>query len=45
MLIVLGDHGMSDTGNHGGNHYKETDTVLFAYYSKGFHSTNNIFHN
>lgn len=32
MLIVLGDHGQTDTGNHGGESDEETNTVLFATY-------------
>jgi phosphatidylinositol glycan class O len=31
ILIVIGDHGMSESGNHGGNSPLETDTVLFFY--------------
>ncbi len=30
-LIVFGDHGMTDSGNHGGGSENEMRTVLFAY--------------
>lgn len=30
ILIVIGDHGMTEAGNHGGNSDEETNTVLFA---------------
>lgn len=29
-LIVFGDHGMTDDGNHGGNSNYETNSVLFS---------------
>ncbi len=35
LLMVLGDHGMTDSGNHGGSQPSETDTLLFAYYPPG----------
>jgi Type I phosphodiesterase / nucleotide pyrophosphatase len=31
LLIVFGDHGMTDQGNHGGNTVNEMNTILFAY--------------
>lgn len=31
ILIVLGDHGMTDSGDHGGDSTKETSTALFMY--------------
>ncbi|KAI5622632.1 GPI ethanolamine phosphate transferase 3, partial [Silurus asotus] len=31
LLVVMGDHGMTDTGDHGGESEKETDAALFLY--------------
>ncbi|KAJ8392768.1 hypothetical protein AAFF_G00072520 [Aldrovandia affinis] len=31
LLVVMGDHGMTDTGDHGGESLKETDAALFLY--------------
>uniref|UniRef100_A0A8D3AZK8 GPI ethanolamine phosphate transferase 3, catalytic subunit n=2 Tax=Scophthalmus maximus TaxID=52904 RepID=A0A8D3AZK8_SCOMX len=31
LLVVMGDHGMTDTGDHGGESHKETDAALFLY--------------
>lgn len=31
LLIVIGDHGMTQTGNHGGDSKEETETVIFFY--------------
>ncbi|KAK2888487.1 GPI ethanolamine phosphate transferase 3 [Channa argus] len=31
LLVVMGDHGMTDTGDHGGESQKETDASLFLY--------------
>jgi phosphatidylinositol glycan class O len=31
MLIVMGDHGMTDSGDHGGSSDDETEALLFAY--------------
>ncbi|XP_041100164.1 GPI ethanolamine phosphate transferase 3-like isoform X1 [Polyodon spathula] len=31
LLVVLGDHGMTDTGDHGGDSQKETDAALFLF--------------
>ena len=36
LIVITGDHGMTDVGNHGGNTPEETDTALV------FISTNNI---
>ena len=30
LLVVLGDHGMTAEGEHGGGLPEETDTVIFA---------------
>ena len=38
VLIVMGDHGMTEDGNHGGASKNETETTLFTYSKKGFHS-------
>lgn len=32
MLLLLGDHGMTQSGDHGGDTQQETDTFLFAQY-------------
>jgi phosphatidylinositol glycan class O len=34
VLFVVGDHGMTGDGNHGGQTAQETDTTLFVYSSK-----------
>uniref|UniRef100_A0A3Q1HAW9 GPI ethanolamine phosphate transferase 3, catalytic subunit n=1 Tax=Anabas testudineus TaxID=64144 RepID=A0A3Q1HAW9_ANATE len=31
LLVVMGDHGMTDTGDHGGESQKETDAAVFFY--------------
>ncbi|XP_061590397.1 GPI ethanolamine phosphate transferase 3 [Cololabis saira] len=31
LLVVMGDHGMTDSGDHGGESEKETDAALFLY--------------
>lgn len=31
LLVVMGDHGMTDTGDHGGESQKETDAAIFIY--------------
>ena len=31
VLIVTGDHGMRDDGNHGGATSSETESFVFAY--------------
>ncbi|XP_061149632.1 GPI ethanolamine phosphate transferase 3 [Syngnathus typhle] len=33
LLVVMGDHGMTDTGDHGGESQKETEAALFLYSS------------
>ena len=35
-LLVFGDHGMTDDGNHGGASQNELRSVLFAYSKRGF---------
>lgn len=30
ILLITGDHGMANDGNHGGNSTEETNTLLFA---------------
>ena len=35
-LLVFGDHGMTDDGNHGGESQLEMRTVLFAYQKTPF---------
>ena len=36
VLIVCGDHGMTDDGNHGGASKNELRSVLFSYHKSGF---------
>jgi hypothetical protein len=36
LLLVFGDHGMSDDGNHGGASREETDSGLFVYSKEPF---------
>jgi len=33
VLFVLGDHGMTSTGDHGGDSFDELDAALFVYSS------------
>jgi phosphatidylinositol glycan class O len=35
-LLVFGDHGMTDDGNHGGGTENELKSILFAYNKAGF---------
>ena len=34
ILFVMGDHGMTEDGNHGGATIEETKTILFAHSKK-----------
>jgi len=36
VLFIMGDHGMSNEGDHGGGSKEETETAIAAYYKKGF---------
>jgi phosphatidylinositol glycan class O len=36
VLMVFGDHGMTDDGNHGGASQQELRSVLFSYSKSGF---------
>jgi len=36
VLLVYGDHGMTNDGNHGGGTSEELKTVLFGYHKGGF---------
>jgi len=38
LVVVMGDHGMDDKGDHGGESSKETDAALFLYSKSGFGS-------
>ena len=39
LLLVFGDHGMTKTGDHGGDSWDETQAGLFIYSAtKSFHS-------
>jgi phosphatidylinositol glycan class O len=42
MLIVLGDHGMTEGGSHGGGSHEEIETGLFFRY-KGKSALNKLF--
>ncbi|XP_076801113.1 GPI ethanolamine phosphate transferase 3, catalytic subunit-like [Clavelina lepadiformis] len=35
LLIVMGDHGMTQTGDHGGETLEEVDSALFAFHPGG----------
>lgn len=39
VLMVVSDHGMTHSGNHGGSTPDEVDTVLFAYSKQEFHES------
>ena len=42
-MLVIGDHGMTETGDHGGDSKLELETVLFFYSKKKiFNSLENI---
>lgn len=41
VLLLYGDHGMTNDGNHGGGSQLEIKTVLFAYCKSGFHMLKN----
>ncbi len=44
LLLVFGDHGMTDIGDHGGDSKLEVETLLFLYSKKSFFkSVNKIF--
>ncbi|CAK1550668.1 unnamed protein product [Leptosia nina] len=36
ILYVIGDHGMTETGDHGGETRAERTAAIFAYYKNGF---------
>ncbi|KAA3672522.1 phosphatidylinositol glycan, class O, partial [Paragonimus westermani] len=36
LLLVLGDHGMTASGDHGGDSYAELDAALLLYSGRGF---------
>ena len=36
VLVLYGDHGMTNDGNHGGGSPNELRTMLFAYTKQGF---------
>ena len=40
LLVVVGDHGMTSTGDHGGSTADETDSALFAFLP--YHSTSSF---
>lgn len=48
MLLIIGDHGMSSDGNHGGDSIKEISTTIYAINKKykfkknTFKNNNNI---
>jgi phosphatidylinositol glycan class O len=34
LLVIIGDHGMTETGDHGGDSNLELETALFFYSKK-----------
>ena len=38
LLVVMSDHGMTDSGSHGGVSREEIESFIYAYSSKGFES-------
>ena len=34
LLVIIGDHGMTETGDHGGDSKLELETALFFYSKK-----------
>jgi len=36
VLFIMGDHGMTNEGDHGGSSHEETETGIAVYYKKGF---------
>ena len=36
VLILMGDHGMSEEGHHGGSTPEETTSVIFGYSKSAF---------
>jgi len=36
ILVVFGDHGMTEEGTHGGSSDREIRSALFSYSKKGF---------
>lgn len=40
VLFVMGDHGMTRTGDHGGDSHDELDAALFVYSKVPFVDTN-----
>jgi len=43
VLLVFGDHGMTEEGNHGGASEQELRSVLFAYSRGGFNHRNSSY--
>mmetsp|Transcript_22504 Transcript_22504/g.32863 ORF Transcript_22504/g.32863 Transcript_22504/m.32863 type:complete len:1089 (-) Transcript_22504:216-3482(-) len=43
LLVIMGDHGMTDDGEHGGNSQQETDSGLFLYSKTSFVSDSSTF--
>lgn len=42
VLFVLGDHGMTQTGDHGGDSADETNAALFVYSPSVLHDEQNV---
>ncbi|KAL4480477.1 hypothetical protein ABPG74_020993 [Tetrahymena malaccensis] len=42
VLLLMGDHGMSEAGHHGGSTYQETSVGIFAYSRQGFKKDSRI---
>lgn len=39
VLFVLGDHGMTETGDHGGDSENEVGSALFVYSNNKLHNS------
>lgn len=42
VLFVLGDHGMTQTGDHGGDSVDETSAALFVYSPTVLHNEESV---
>ena len=42
MLIIISDHGMTESGNHGGASKIEYESAMFAYTKGGFNKNINL---
>jgi GPI ethanolamine phosphate transferase 3 subunit O len=42
LLVIIGDHGMTETGDHGGDSQLELETALFFYSKKKLFTNNSV---